>query len=214
MEITANNLEFKSWEKSVISGAIFSCPLGSKTALVGPEGSGKKALLLMLGGYLKPTSGTVRLGDRDIFRDLDSYRRQVSLGEIEGINPLSPDMTVRENILFALELCGSKDRQNDADPAMDRLGLSVYADTKVRQLSPLLSAYTSLGCILVSEPSIVILDEPTKKLTSLDAESFWRKAEAGFKGKTVFFSTKDFREAEAHADKIIILECGRIIGQK
>ena len=192
MEITANNLNFKTLGKTVINGAIFSCEMGKATAIVGPEGSGKKALLLMLGGYLKPTSGSIEADKENIFYDLKKYRKKVALGEIENINPLSAEMTPRENISFALEISGKKPEAKDIQKILDAFTIKVYADTPIKECNPLVGAITSIACALVNDPEIIILDEPTKKLTSRQAQKFWSILEENLANRTLIFSSKNF----------------------
>lgn len=211
MEIMANNLTFKTLEKTVVNSAILSCEIGQKTAIVGPEGSGKKALLLMLGGYLKPTSGSVEMDRINVFHNLKNYRKKVALGEIENINPLSKEMTPRENISFALEINGKKSTAEDVRKILDIFTIKVYADTPIKECSPLVGAIASIACALANNPEIIILDEPTKKLTSRQARKFWDILEKNLGNRTLIFSSKNFEEAEAHANKIIILENGRVI---
>jgi|GEM_PF-1642008 ABC-type multidrug transport system ATPase subunit len=210
-EIRANNLTFKNFEKTVLSGAIFSCPIGARTALVGPAGSGKKALLLMLGGFLKPSSGSVTVNGKDIFKEPANYRKKVSLGAIDKINPLCEEMTVRENLIFASEMAGARCREENIMKMSHGLELEAFLDTPVKELPSFQAAVASIACALVAETEILILDEPTIKLMSLDADKFWEIIGSRLIGKTVIFSTKNMEEAEKHADRIVLLRNGQAV---
>lgn len=214
MEIKANNLSLRNMGKAVVSGAIFSCAIGRKTALVGPEGSGKKITLLMLGGFLKPSSGSIAADGEDIGRSLGKYREKVGIGAIDRINPLSEELTVRENIGFALEIIGKKHGRGEIGGILGDFKMDAFADTPVKDLAPLQAAVASAACALAADPGIVILDEPTKRLMSADTDIFWEIAGSRLEGKTVIFSTKNLEEAEKYADKIITMEGGRITGEK
>ena len=210
MELTANNLIYKTLRATVVDGLSFSIKLSQKTAIYGPEGSGKMVLILMLGGYLKPIYGIVNLDGLNIFHNLDKYRQKVGLGEINKINSLSEDLTPRENIEFLLELSGIKDRHAEAQKILDRLGIKIYADTPISQCNPLARAVTSLACAILNGKEIIILNEPTSRLTSIQAQRFWQIAQANLSDKTVIFSTKDINEAKDNADSIITINRGRL----
>lgn len=206
MEITANNLTFRTIKKTVVNGASFSLRTEEKTALFGHEGSGKKAALLMLGGFLKPTSGSIRCNGRNISKNLDEYRKKIGLGEIENINPLSDSLTLQENLRFCIEMKGVKRAEKDEEETFEHFGIGAYADTPAIECNPLVCALASLACACAGDPDIIILDEPTKKLTSLQAQAFWKKLNENIGKKTLIFSTKNLEEAKANADNIINME--------
>lgn len=213
MKISANNLVFRSLQRTVIDGVSFSFTSGQRVALYGPQDSGKKVLLLMLGGYLKPASGAIMLDNENVFHKLKAHRNHVGLGETDNVNPLAEEMTIRENIEFSLEIRGQNHKPKDVQKILDNFDIKVYADTPVKECSPFARAITSIACATVHNPDIVLLDEPTKRLTSLEAKKFWEIANNIFKDKTVIFSTKNFEEAKSNSDKIISLNfSGHVIG--
>lgn len=209
MEIIANNLCFKTIEKTVVSGASFTCQMEQNAALYGPEGSGKKVLLLILGGFLKPSSGSVTFDGKNIFQNLGEYRKKIGLGEIEKINPLSENLTLRENLEFFMELHGIKKKQEEIQEILDQFKINIFADTPTKECPPLARSLASLACASIHNPEIIILDEPTKKLASLQVQEFWKIAHENLAGKTVIFSTKNFEEAKANAQKIITMDFSR-----
>jgi len=211
MEISANNLIFHTLTKTVVNGVSFSFESGQKVALYGSEGSGKKALLLMLGGYLKPTSGSVTTDDINIFSELKSYRSHVGLGEIDNINTLAEELSIRENIRFALEIGGFNYEDMTVQKILNRFNVKTYADTPIKYCPPFARAIASLACATAHNPDIVILDEPTRKLTSLESKKYWEIANSILQNKTVIFSTKNFDEARMNSNRIIALAGGRLI---
>jgi ABC-type multidrug transport system ATPase subunit len=211
MKITANNLTFRTINKTIVNGVSFSSQIGQKTAIYGPEVSGKKVLLLMLGGFLKPSSGSVCFNDRNIFKDIDGYRNNIGLGEVDSINPLMEEFTPREN----LDLCMNLGRRRSETESMRKIledsDIKTYADTPIAECSPLARAATSLFCAAAGDPEIIILDEPTKRLNTHQAQKFWEIVDKYFKDKTVIFSTKNFEEAKSNAEKIIAVENGCLV---
>lgn len=211
MEISANNLFFNTIKKPIAKGISFSCPIGQKTAIYGPESSGKKVLLLMLGGFLKPSSGSVSFNDRNISKDLEGYRKNVGLGETDEVNPLSEEFTVRENLEMCMELSGCRRQKEEVEKILQRFNLKTYRETRISQCDPLTRSLASLACVACNQPEIIILDEPTKRLSSHQAEKFWKICNGSLAGKTLIFSTKNFSEAKSNADKIITIENGYLV---
>lgn len=210
MKIRANNLVFKNIGKVVVDGASFVCMGNEQTAIVGPEGSGKRALLLMIGGFLKPSSGTVQIDRHDISDDLRGYRKIVSLGEMDGINPLILEQSPRENLRFALDMAGRRYTKESLQEIIGSFYIDTFADTPIEECSQLVRALTSLSCCLAVEPEIMILDEPTKRLSSEYRARYWEILDEKIGKKTLIFSTKDSTEAESRTDHIITLEDGRV----
>jgi ABC-type multidrug transport system ATPase subunit len=211
MLIIANNLTFKTIKKTVVKGVSFACPSGRTIAIYGPEGSGKKVLLLMLGGYLNPSAGSVMADNENIFDDLSRYRQRVGLGEIDEINPLLDKLTARENLRLALELCGLPHGKPDVQTVLDGFGIRTYADTPLGNSTPLARAVTSLAVATLHDPEIIILDEPTKRLTSHQAKRFWEIVNTHCTDKTIIFSTKNYDEAVFNSALVLSLESGRLI---
>ncbi|MDD3006671.1 MAG: ATP-binding cassette domain-containing protein [Candidatus Pacebacteria bacterium] len=211
MKISANNLIFRTLTKTIIDSVSFFLESGQKVAFYGSEGSGKKALLLMLGGYLKPTSGTVTTDDINIFSELESYRSHIGLGEIDNINALAEEMSIRENIRFVLEIGGFNYEDITVQKVLDRFNVKTYADTSIKYCPPFARAIASLACATAHNPDIVILDEPTRRLTSLESKKYWEIANSILQNKTVLFSTKDFDEARMNSQRIIALAGGHLI---
>lgn len=215
MQIKANNLTFKTIQKTVVSGATFSCPTGQTTALLGPEGCGKKALLLMLGGYLKPSSGAVFFENENIFNNLGKYRKNIALGTIEALNPLVEDLTPRENIDFSIKIANQKSDKKEIQKILNDFQIKTYADTPIKDCSSLAQAVTSIACISAQNPEIIIMDEPTQKLVTIQTQKFWEILKNNFIKKTIIFSTKSQWEAKQYADNVIsITPCQTLIHSK
>lgn len=143
--------------------------------LLGPSGSGKTTLLSIAGGLLSPTAGRVEVGGTDI-ADLDAkelarFRRERVGFVFQAVN-LVPFLTARENLLVVSELGGGsrarrKQARARADQLLGELGLGDRADNLPTQLSGGQRQRVAIGRALMSEPDLVLVDEPT---ASLDTE--------------------------------------------
>ncbi len=210
MKLTSNNLIFKSLPGTIIDGVSFSCDLKQKTAIYGPSGSGKKVLLLLLGGLLKPNSGSVYFDNVNIHKNLKQFRSQVSFGEISDINPLIEELSPHENILFCTKMRKCKKPDEYTEKTLEKFGIRIYADTPLNQISPLARAVTSLACAYSSEKKYLFIDEPTEDLTDLEAKKYWIILNQNLEDKILFFTTKNYNEAQMQSDHVIVLNRGRL----
>lgn len=210
MEIKLNNLGFKSLQSHLISDLCLSFQSEKRIAIYGSAGAGKTVLLLMLGGFLKPSQGSIFVDGVDIYKS-KSYRRHVGLGEVKSVNSLVEEMTPRENIEYFAGINGVKDIKGCVDGFIGKLDLGFYADTPISNVRPLVRSLTALACALVTNPQLLFLDDPSGMLVEEDAEKFWAAVDANLDGRHLFFSTKSRREAVSHADRIIDLNANSII---
>jgi heme ABC exporter ATP-binding subunit CcmA len=149
--------------RRAVDGVDLSLDPGDCLALFGPNGAGKTTLLRVIAGLLKPTSGTVRVGGRELRSDA-AARAQVGL--ISHQSMLYRALTARENVEFAARLYGMRDPRAAAMRALGRMRVAERADTPVRALSRGLQQRVSIARAIVHEPRVVLLDEP---YTGLDA---------------------------------------------
>jgi iron(III) transport system ATP-binding protein len=180
-------------------------------AFLGPSGSGKTTLLRLIAGFGRPSAGRIRIGERDV-TELAPWSRNV--GMVFQSYALWPHMTVAKNVAFGLErrkLPRQKIAQKVA-AALDLVGLSAYAERRPAQLSGGQQQRVALARTLVIEPEVLLLDEP---LSNLDArlrvemrseiKALQRKL-----GITTIYVTHDQEEANAVADRIAVLDQGKI----
>ena len=206
MKITANNLYFKTLQGTILNGVSFDLEIGHKNAICGPQGSGKLVLLLILGGYLKPSSGSIFFDDVNIYKNLKPHRQITGLGEVIKINPLIEELTVRENIKFCAKLYRLKDVKQYTQDLISQFNLKSFSDTPVKDVSPLVKSILSLICSLIGNKKIIFLAEPTVSLTTSEAEKFWEILNTNIKDEIVFFTTMNEAEARLQADHIIKLD--------
>ena len=196
----------------------FSVNEGEFVAIVGASGSGKSTLLHLLGGVDKPTSGTVYVNGKDIYklndRDLAIFRRR-EVGLIYQFYNLIPILNVEENITLPLELDGKKANQEDLDKLLKTLGMEKRVKHLPNELSGGQQQRVSIGRALITKPSIVLADEPTGNLDSKSSDEIMellKKANKDYK-QTIIMITHNMELAKV-ADRIIEIEDGRIVKEK
>lgn len=182
---------------------------GEILAIQGHNGAGKTTLLKTLVGLLRPQSGRVLLAGRDI-RDMPMHEVIAEVGYV----PQSPgSLLFQESVLQELEFTRRSHRLPPLDglPLLARLGLSQYVDTYPRDLSQGERQRVALAAILVAEPRVLLLDEPTLGLDYLQKAALVEVLrDLRAEGRTVVVATHDTELVAACADRTIVLENGRV----
>lgn len=210
MEITAQNIQYKTLTKPLLNGISFNIQTGKPVSICGNSGSGKTALLLIIGGFLKPSSGSIHFDQKNIYSHLCEYRKMVGVGEISKNSVLVEEMTIRENLLFYADIYGKKLDDNAIFQLFKVFGIESYPDTPIMQSPPLVRALTSLMCSMVHNPQLIFMDEPTTYLTVKERINFWNIANRNLREKTVFFTTKDEQEADVFSEQKLVLSNGHL----
>ncbi len=184
---------------------------GEFFAFLGPSGSGKTTLLRLVAGFGTPAAGRILIGDRDVTA-LPPWSRNV--GMVFQSYALWPHMTVAKNVAFGLERrkLSRTEVARKVQAALDLVGLTAFADRRPAQLSGGQQQRVALARTVVIEPEVLLLDEP---LSNLDAKLRVEmrselKALQRKLGITAIYVTHDQEEANAVADRIAVLEAGRI----
>lgn len=171
--ITVKNLRkvYKKEQKEVIAvdNVSFEVPKGDFISIVGPSGSGKSSLLLMLGGMLSPTQGEVIIENESIFNldvDARSALRQNKIGFVFQTFNLIPYLTALQNVQIPLLLNGHTDKQQQerAESLLERVGLKERMDHKPSELSVGQQQRIALARMLANDPKIILADELTGNL--------------------------------------------------
>ncbi len=180
---------------------------GETLALLGPNGAGKTTTIECCEGFRRPTSGTVRVLGRDPVRDASALRPRVGLMLQEGgVYPMATPQEVLR--LFARFHADPL----DPDQLLERVGLATARGARFRDLSGGQKQRLSLALALVGRPELVFLDEPTAGLDPAARRLTWdhvRELKAA--GVTVVLTTHLLDEAEALADRVVILDRGRTV---
>lgn len=192
----------------------FSVRKGEFVAIIGPSGSGKSTLLHMLGGVDLPTSGKVLVEDTDMYNldetQLAIFRRR-QIGLIYQFFNLIPVLTVEENITLPLLLDNQKVDKKQLDGLVKTLNLQHRLNHLPNQLSGGQQQRVSIGRALISNPAIMLADEPTGNLDSKNSSEIIDLLQMLNKTyhQTLIVITHDERIA-LQADRVISIEDGRI----
>src|SRR3984957_3414946 len=197
-----------------LDGLSLAVPPGSITGLLGPNGSGKTTTVSILSTALRPDSGQALVAGLDVTVHPAEVRRLIGFaGQFAAVDP---NLTGRENLrligrLSRLPRPVARDR---ADEALERFGLAEVAGRLGRGYSGGMRRRLDVAAALMHRPEVLFLDEPT---TGLDPESrteLWRLvAELAADGTTVLLTTQYLEEADALADRVVIIDRGRVVGE-
>ena len=193
----------------------FQVNKGEFIAIVGASGSGKSTLLHLIGGVDRPTSGKVYIDGKDIYQFSDDElaifrRRQVGL--IYQFYNLIPILDVEENMTLPLRLDNRKISDAKLNSLIQLLGLESRKNHLPNELSGGQQQRTSIGRAMITEPAIILADEPTGNLDSKSSEeivSLLKKSNRDYK-QTIIMITHNMEIAK-EADRIIKIEDGKLI---
>ena len=193
----------------------FSVEKGEFIAIVGASGSGKSTLLHLIGGVDRPTSGKVFIDGKDIFNFNDDKlaifrRRQVGL--IYQFYNLIPILNVEENITLPLSLDNREVDKEKLNDLLTLLGLQNRRNHLPNELSGGQQQRTSIGRALITNPTIILADEPTGNLDSKSSDeivALLKKSNKEF-NQTIIMITHNMEIAKL-ADRIIKIEDGKIV---
>ncbi|WP_261805493.1 ABC transporter ATP-binding protein [Lapidilactobacillus luobeiensis] len=194
----------------------FTVARGEFVAIVGASGSGKSTLLHLIGGVDRPTEGTVFLDGQNIYSFNDDQlaifrRRQVGL--IYQFYNLIPILNVTENITLPLDLDNRQADPEKLAQLLARLGLTQRQDHLPNELSGGQQQRVSIGRALITEPALLLADEPTGNLdsaASAEILALLRQANRDYQ-QTIVMITHDL-EIAAQADRVIEIEDGHLVG--
>lgn len=188
----------------------FDIGKGELIALLGPSGCGKTTTMRAIAGLMTPKSGTISIDGRDVTR-LPPSQREVGL--VFQSYALFPHLTVFENVAFGLKMRRASNIKEKVAQALDAVGLSKFANRLTPDLSGGQQQRVSLARSLVVEPKVLLLDEPLSNLDArlrLDMQLVLKDIQSRT-GITMIFVTHDQSEALALADRIALMQDGRIV---
>ena len=193
----------------------FSVEKGEFVTILGPSGSGKSTLLHLVGGVDRPTHGQVFIGGKSIYkmksRDLTVFRRR-EIGQIYQFYNLIPVLDVKENISLPVLLDHKKVDQEALQKLLEILGLEKRADHLPNELSGGQQQRVAIGRALISQPQVILADEPTGNLdqkNSLEIINLFKELNEVYK-QTILLITHDEKIA-GNSSRIIRIEDGKII---
>jgi ABC-2 type transport system ATP-binding protein len=212
LDIELDSLTKRFGEKTVVDSLSLGIEKGELFGLLGPNGAGKTTTIKVLCGLLEPTSGAAKVGGHDVRTEMHEIRKLI------GVCPQEPAyytfLTGRENV----ELFGKLHNMPKAllkvktDELLETVGLVEAASIKTGKYSGGMIRRVNLAMALVNDPAIAFLDEPTVAMDPQTRHATWdfiRGLKA--RGKTIILTTHYIEEAESLADRVGIIDMGRLI---
>ena len=200
---------------TALDNVSFTVNKGEFVAIVGASGSGKSTLLHLIGGVDRPTSGKVFIDGRDIYKfnddELAIFRRR-QVGLIYQFYNLIPILNVEENITLPLKLDNRNIDKQRLDELIKVLGLEERRTHLPNELSGGQQQRTSIGRAMITNPAIILADEPTGNLDSKASDeivALLKKSNKDYK-QTIIMITHNLEIAKV-ADRIIKIEDGKIV---
>jgi len=192
-----------------LSGVSLRLEPGDSILLYGPNGAGKTTLLRVLSTLARPSQGKVQYGGIDVTTGL--ARVKAAIGFVSHTTYLYGELTARENLQFAGKLFALAALEQRMGAVLELFRLGNRADTPVRELSRGYQQRVSLARAFLHDPQFLLLDEPFTGLDAASTESLrdvMRGAQG--QGKALIFSTHDFAQGVAIAQRLVKLEAGRV----
>jgi ABC-2 type transport system ATP-binding protein len=206
--------EFKKGPRAV-DGIDLRVESGEIYGFLGPNGAGKSTTVHMLTTLLPPTAGTAKVGGYDVVKEGPLVRKVIGAALQEAA--LDPFLTGREHLKLQTAMHGitGDERRERSDELLARVGLSEAADRKVKGYSGGMKRRLDLALALVHRPRILFLDEPTTGLDVQSRTALWVEVGrlAKEEGVTVFLTTQYLEEADVLADRVGIIDHGRIVAE-
>jgi ABC-2 type transport system ATP-binding protein len=205
----------KSFGKThAVAGVDLAVSAGGVYGVLGPNGAGKTTTIRMLATLLRPDAGEAQVLGYDVVRDARSVRTRVSLtGQFASVDE---DLTGVENLLLLARLLGysrPRGRRRAAD-LLDAFGLAEAADRQVKKYSGGMRRRIDIAASLVVPPELIFLDEPTTGLDPRSRNQVWEIVRGLVaEGTTVLLTTQYLDEADQLADRIAVIDHGKVIAE-
>ncbi|MFG1822391.1 ATP-binding cassette domain-containing protein [Microbispora bryophytorum] len=212
--IAASGLRKAYKDKVVLDGIDLDVKAGTIFALLGPNGAGKTTTVNVLTTLLTPDAGTVVVAGHDVATETKAVRAAIGVtGQFASVDDL---LTGEENLLLMADLLHvpKAEGRRIAGRLLDRFDLSEAASKPAASYSGGMRRKLDLAMTLVGEPRIIFLDEPTTGLDPRSRRTMWeiiRELVAG--GTTIFLTTQYLEEADQLADRIAVLDQGRLVAE-
>ena len=211
-----DNLNVSIAAMQILRGVSLEVPAGSMTGLIGRNGAGKTTLMKTVMGLLKPSAGTIRLGDSDLLRTETHRLSALGIGYMPEDRRLIPDLTVEENVLVPAWAAGLKDAPQRLKKIYHYIPeLAAFAPRKGLQLSGGQQKLAALGRALVCGTRFLVLDEPFEGVAPALAHRLVEVI-AGLKkeGLTVLVSESDLQHSEKMVDRVVTIDRGSITAER
>lgn len=196
---------------AAIRNVTFTVPRGQVCAFLGPNGAGKSTTMKILTGYMTASEGTARIAGIDVQTDRLSAAEH--LGYLPENGPLYPDMTPLSLLRFFGQARGltSVQLKSRIEAVVERCALAAVIEKPIRKLSKGYKQRVGMAQVLLHEPPVLIMDEPTTGLDPNQIHQVRTTIRELGKEKTILLSTHILQEVEAMADRVLFINKGRII---
>ncbi len=209
--VQVENVSFRYRAVEAVHDLTFSVPPGAIFGLVGSDGAGKSTTLRMMATMIVPASGRITIDGLDVVAAREQVKTRI--GYMPQRFGLYQDLTVEENMDFFLDIFGifSAERQKRKERYLGFSNLLPFLDRQAGNLSGGMKQKLGLACVLVHEPRLLILDEPTNGVDPVSRQEFWDiLSEMKQAGMTIIVSTAYLDEAEK-CDLVGILHAARLL---
>ena len=214
LAIHAEGLIHRFGDTTAVDGVDLKVVPGEIYGFLGPNGAGKTTTIRMLATLLRPDSGTARVFGHDIVREADAVRGRVSLtGQFASVDE---DLTGLENLILIARLLGysRKASRVRANELLDAFGLSDAAGRQVKKYSGGMRRRLDIAASIVVTPDLIFLDEPTTGLDPRSRNQVWEIIRTlAAEGTTVLLTTQYLDEADQLADRIAVIDHGKVIAE-
>jgi ABC-2 type transport system ATP-binding protein len=199
-------------EVEAVAGVDFEVPRGTVFGLLGPNGAGKTTVIRVLSTILRPDDGHAEVLGRDVVREPEAVRRRIGLaGQYAAVDP---NLTGRENLemVGVLAQMPRPELKPRATELLDRFQLTDAADRTLRTYSGGMRRRLDIAASLMNKPPVLFLDEPTTGLDITSRNELWEMIrELVSDGTTVLLTTQYLEEADILAQRIAVVDGGRVI---
>jgi len=207
--IETNKLTKKFKEKIAVNEVDLQIKQGELFALLGTNGAGKTTTIKMLSGLILPSSGSIKIENMDMKKDV------IKIKEILNVSPqetaIAPNLTVKENLEFMAGVYQINDKDIKIKELIKQFKLDEVLNKKGKTLSGGWQRKVSVAISLINDPKILFLDEPTLGLDVISRKELW-KIINDLKGKiTIILTTHYMEEAERLSDRVGIMADGNLV---
>lgn len=210
MSISISNLSKDYDKQTVLKSISFEIGEGEVVGFLGPNGAGKTTTMKMIAGALAYKTGSVKVCGLEV-KD-NTLLTNALIGYLPELNPLYPEMYVKEYLDFVAETHGiKKDREKLVNEVIVKVGLTPEFHKKIGQLSKGYRQRVGLAQALIPNPKVLILDEPTTGLDPNQLEEIRNLIRELGKDRTVLFSTHIMQEIKAICNRVLIINKGEIV---
>ncbi|MEV1040687.1 ATP-binding cassette domain-containing protein [Streptomyces sp. NPDC050204] len=214
LAVSTADLRKSYGDKTVLDGIDLRIPAGTVFALLGPNGAGKTTTVQILSTLIAADSGRAQVAGHNVATAPDGVRAAIGVtGQFAALDDL---LTAEENLLLMADLLhlGKREGRKRAAELLERFGIADVAKNRAATFSGGMRRRLDLAMTLVGDPKVIFLDEPTTGLDPRSRRTMWdtvRALVAG--GVTVFLTTQYLDEADQLADRIAVLDGGRIVAE-